>query len=288
MSLWRVRDETAAPPAGTRDVFLTHGTFSDKRICLGIAKHLAHFGYTCWVLEWRGHGSSAESATAFDFDTVAQSDIRAALAHLQQKQGVRRLHCVTHSGGGILLTMCLTRYPGLVPLVDKAVLFACQALHAAPSLLRKWLLRSMRLASRLHGSIPGRSLGFGVQDEPYFMMKQWYDWNISERFIGRDGFDYLANMGLLKLPVLSVSGSADTLIAPPAACRRYLEAFGGGGNHSIECGLSSGFSLDYAHSNVMQSRAAMSEIWPMVVNWLASESPQSLRGTAPFNQPAGQ
>jgi len=52
-------------------------------------------------------------------------------------------------------------------------------------------------------------------------------------------------MSQLKLPVLSVSCAADRLIAPQAACRKYLEAFGGDGNRSIECGLSSGFSLDY-------------------------------------------
>ena len=277
LALWRVRDDAANPPVGTSDVLLTHGTFSDKRICLGMAKHLASLGYCCWILEWRGHGSSGASATAFNFDTVAQCDVMAALDHLEHRQGIRRLHCVAHSGGGLVLTMCLTRHPRLVHLVDRAVLFACQALHAAPSRPRKWLLRSLRLASRLHGSIPGRRLGVGIQDESYFMMQQWYDWNISERFIGLDGFDYLANMRQLKLPVLSMSGAADRLIAPPAACRKYLEAFGGDGNRSIECGLSSGFSLDYAHANVLHSRAAMSEIWPMAVDWLAGATTPSDR-----------
>ncbi|MFN9726261.1 alpha/beta hydrolase [Acidovorax sp.] len=82
LALWRVRDDAANPPVGTSDVFLTHGTFSDKRICLGMAKHLASLGCCCWILEWRGHGSSGASATAFNFDTVAQCDVMAALDHL--------------------------------------------------------------------------------------------------------------------------------------------------------------------------------------------------------------
>ena len=270
LSLWRVHEDTTTPPVGTRNVFLTHGTFSDKRICLGIAKPLAQLGYTCWILEWRGHGSSAPSHVAYNFDTVARYDVMAALTYLQHQQGIPRLHCVTHSGGGLVLTMCLARHPALAPLVDKAVLFACQALHAAPSRPRKWLLRGLSLASRIHGSIPGRRLGLGIQNEPHALMEQWFDWNISERFMGEDGFDYLENMRLLTLPVLSLSGSADTLIAPPAACRKYLQSFGGGRNHSIECGRANGFSADYAHASVLHSRAAMNEIWPIVFHWLAA------------------
>lgn len=272
LSLWRLRDEAVSPREGTRDIFLTHGTFSDRRICQGIAKHLASLGYTCWTLEWRGHGNSAEGVAAYDFETVAKHDITAALEHLVRKERVRRLHCVTHSGGGIVLTMCLLRHLRFVPAIDRVALFACQALHAAPSSSRKWLLCTMRLASRLYGSIPGHRLGLGVQAESFFLMKQWYDWNTSESFKGRDGFDYLASMARLTVPVLSISGAADRLIAPPAACKRYLDGFGGDGNRSIVCGLSTGFSKDYGHANVMLSRAAMNEVWPVAADWLAAKA----------------
>jgi pimeloyl-ACP methyl ester carboxylesterase len=273
LSLWRLRDEAKHPPAGTRDIFLTHGTFSDRRICLGIAKHFANLGYTCWTLEWRGHGGSAAGPVAYDFETVALHDVTAALEHLVREEGIQRLHCVTHSGGGIVLTMCLSRNPQLVPIVDRVALFACQALHAASSRPRQWLLRSMRLASRLWGSVPGRRLGLGAQDESFFMMKPWYDWNISQRFSGRDGFDYRAAMGRLTLPVLSLAGAADRLIAPPASCEQYLEGFGGSRKLAVVCGRSTGFSTDYAHASVILSRSAMNEVWPIAAKWLAGDQP---------------
>jgi len=271
LSLWRLRDESTSPPAGTRDIFLTHGTFSDRRICLGIAKHFASLGYTCWTLEWRGHGGSAQGQVPYDFETVAQYDVKAALDHLVREQGIQRLHCVTHSGGGIVLTMCLVRNPWLVPVIDRVALFACQALHAASSSSRKWLLRLMRLVSRFYGSIPGHRLGLGVQAESFFMMKQWYDWNISGSFRGRDGVDYLAKMSGLTVPVLAISGAADKLIAPPASCEKYLQGFGGSANRAMECGLSTGFSKDYSHANVMLSRAAMNEVWPVATEWLTTK-----------------
>lgn len=171
-----------------------------------------------------------------------------------------------------MLTMCLIRTPRLIPIIDRVALFACQALHAATSRSRKCLLRTMRLASRLYGSVPGRRLGLGIEDESFFMMKQWYDWNISESFRGRDGFDYFANMVRLTVPVLSISGAADKVIAPPASCKSYLEGFGGNRNLSMECGLSTGFSKDYSHANVMLSRAAMNEVWPVAAGWLAAKS----------------
>lgn len=80
LSLWKLQDGAKHPPAGTRDIFLTHGTFSDRRICLGIATYFASLGYTCWTLEWRGHGSSGASPVAYDFETVARHDVKAALS----------------------------------------------------------------------------------------------------------------------------------------------------------------------------------------------------------------
>lgn len=126
----------------------------------------------------------------------------------------------------------------------------------------------MRLASRLWGSVPGAHLGLGVQDESFFMMKQWYDWNISQSFSGRDGFDYWAGMRRLTMPVLSIAGAADKLIAPSASCKKFLEGFGGCRNQSMVCGLSTGFSKDYSHASVILSRAAMNEVWPLVATWL--------------------
>lgn len=52
-------------------IFLSHGAFSDKTVCMGIAVYLANHGYICFILEWRGHGTSPKTDIPFNFETVA-------------------------------------------------------------------------------------------------------------------------------------------------------------------------------------------------------------------------
>ncbi|HET7838065.1 MAG TPA: alpha/beta fold hydrolase [Variovorax sp.] len=273
VALWKVTDSIATATSQRRDVFMTHGTFSDRRICLGFAGYLAAHGCTCWILEWRGHGSSQKQVAPFDFETVALFDVKAALTYLVEEEGVRRLDCVTHSGGGLALTMCLLRNPYLIERIARIALFACQACHAAVSSWQHLRLRCLKTASRLAGNLPGKRLGIGVQDESYFMMRQWFDWNLQRRFSGHDGFDYLAHMPRVAAPVLAVFGGRDPLIAPPQACRSYLAAFRNDANLAMHCAVSNGFSQDYDHARVLHSSAAKSEIWPATRTWLELRPP---------------
>lgn len=269
VALWKVHaDPVVEAAAGQRHVLLTHGTFSDKRVCAGFARYLAGHGYTCWIMEWRGHGASQRDERPFDLETVALFDLKAALEYLLEAERIPRLDCATHSGGGIVLTMCLTRYPPLRERIGNVALFACQACHAGLSPLRRLALRAARRASGLLGRVPGRRLGIGIQDESCATMKPWFDWNITGRFHGRDGFDYLEHMPRLSLPVLSVIGAGDGFIAPPRACRRYLAAFDHGGSRELLCAATEGFSRDFGHADVLHSSAASREIWPRARHWL--------------------
>ncbi|WP_287879498.1 alpha/beta fold hydrolase [Aquitalea sp.] len=246
---------------------MTHGTFSDKRICLGLAHYLAGLGAICWVMEWRGHGSSPPALEPFDFETIACCDIPAVLNYLQQQEKVSRLHAVTHSGGGLALLMCLLRQPQWQLLLGKLVLFACQACHAAPSLSRRLLLRLARQLSACLGRVPGKRLGIGVQDEPFYLMSQWFDWNLAGRFIGRDGFDYLPALAHLPYPVLAVCADQDRFIAPPTACRCFFQALSGSHHRYLLAGHD-GIAAGYRHGSILLSRRAALEIWPRVANWL--------------------
>ena len=57
-----------------QNIFLTHGTFSDKKTCLKIAEYLATLGHHCYIMEWRGHGASSTSKDKFNFETIATYD----------------------------------------------------------------------------------------------------------------------------------------------------------------------------------------------------------------------
>ena len=266
VALWKLQG--AGDRSTRHDVFLTHGTFSDRRVCLGLARHLASHGHTCWILEWRGHGSSQRDVAPYDMETVALFDVKAALIHLLEHEGIKRLDCVTHSGGGIALTMCLIRNRHLVEHLGRLVLVACQSCNAAASRMRWLQLLAMKLAGKLIGRLPGKLLGIGIQDESYVMIKQWFDWNLTRSFTGRDGLNYLAQMPSIGLPVMAVFGEHDRFIAPPAACQQYLDAFENHRNKAMHCSKANGFSQNFDHADVMHSSAAKREIWPAAQAWL--------------------
>lgn len=272
LALWKI----SSPASQPRHLFMTHGTFSDRRICLGLARHLAERGFTCWILEWRGHGDSQRDPPPFNFETVALFDVAAALRYLLEEEGIARLHCVTHSGGGLALAMCLLRHPHFNQTIGKIALFACQAGYAAQTPWRRLRLIGMREACRLAGRLPGKRLGIGVQDESWHMMRQWFDWNIHRRFNGADGFDYLRRLPQISAPILAVFAENDSLIAPPSACRQFLAAFKGQENQALFCSVAAGFSAGYNHARVMHSSSASKEVWPLLLDWLEKPEARAL------------
>ena len=52
IALWKVVDDNVTLKGQkAQNVFLTHGTFSDKRACLRIASYLAELGHHCYIME---------------------------------------------------------------------------------------------------------------------------------------------------------------------------------------------------------------------------------------------
>ena len=104
LALWKVDGETSVEG---KNVFLTHGTFSNRKICLGISEFLVKNGCTCWILEWRNHGASSNLSEPYNFEIIGKEDVKAAFDYLFVQQKIKEIDCVTHSGGAISLTMHL-------------------------------------------------------------------------------------------------------------------------------------------------------------------------------------
>ena len=106
IALWKV---TNNPSNKNQSIFLTHGTFSDKRICLGIAKHFAELGYTCWIMEWRNHGKSPEVTKKFNFETIAIYDLKTVFDYFFKDLKISKIHlyfCIAILGkSGLLFIM---------------------------------------------------------------------------------------------------------------------------------------------------------------------------------------
>lgn len=264
IALWKIyRDDSDLQ----KSVFLTHGTFSDRRVCMGIASFLVEQGYTCWIMEWRGHGASEMPIEKFNFESIAKLDISAALAYLRNEVQIRKIDCITHSGGGICLSMCLVENPSYQEFISSISLFGCQAFGAAHNMRNRARIFFGKYLSAAMGYVPGQKLG-RPHDESYYTMKQWYNWNLSGNFLGDSGKNYEEHLSKIDIPILSVCCKGDDVIAPREGCERFLQAFQNPKNRLLYCSKSEGYLEDYDHSRILHSSSSKKEIWPQVLDWI--------------------
>ncbi|WP_296244926.1 MULTISPECIES: alpha/beta fold hydrolase [unclassified Psychrobacter] len=285
-----------------QNIFLTHGTFSDKKTCLRIAEYLAGFGHHCYIMEWRGHGASSIPTDKFNFETVATYDFAVTFDYLFNELKLTNLHCVTHSGGGACLTMFLIQNPYYIDKINSISMFACQVYGAIVSPKNHLKIVAAKLFTRLFDYIPAKKLKLGPINESYFTMNQWYEWNLHKNFhssfikqknIDANGvkksafnssarqqnvadsevFDYRQHMPTITTPIYAISAKGDKFISPTQGCLSLFNDFNHPANNNSanvfrEYALSHGDLDDYTHSRVLNSRPAAKEIWPTVAAWI--------------------
>ena len=259
-----------------QNILFIHGTFSDRRVSLGVAGFLARLGHSCYIMEWRSHGSSAIAKDKFDFETIAFYDIKATFHYLFDELKLDNLHALTHSGGGICLTMFLTQNEQYINQISSISMIACQAYGAAlapPSYAKILLLKAM---TRLLGYVPAKKFKLGPINESYHTMRQWYDWNLNKNFRSAQanlndshkGFDYRQQMPKITTPIYAISAKGDHFIAPPSGCQLFLNDFNNPVNVFREFSIANGHLENYNHSRVILSSNAAKEIWPTVAAWI--------------------
>lgn len=311
IAVWEIIDDSISVKANTaitkQNIFLTHGTFSDKKVCLGIASYLAGLGHTCYIMEWRGHGSSSLPEKRFNFETVATHDYEATFRYLFDDLKLDNLHCVTHSGGGVGLAMFLVQNNKYIDKVNSISTFACQAYAAVSSPISYAKIFAAKLFTKILGYIPAKKLGLGPFNESYYTMNQWYNWNLQKNFqssfirnrdLGKNNkrkpardiegktekgtagkkplysgrnerIDYRQHMAAITIPVYAISGKGDLFISPTQGCQLFFDNFGNTENVFREYAKSNGNLEDYDHTRVLMSRNSSTEIWPTVAAWIA-------------------
>ncbi len=284
-----------------QNIFLTHGTFSDKKTCLRIAQYLSGLGHHCYIMEWRGHGASSMPKNKFNFETVATYDYEATFRYFFNELKLDNLHCVTHSGGGACLTMFLIQNPQYIDKINSITLFVCQVYGAIINPANHLKVLSAKLLTRLLGYLPAKNLNLGPINESHFTMNQWYQWNLHKNFhssfiqkcdidtngikesafdsnirqqntIESEVFDYRQYMPNITIPIYAISAKGDTFISPTQGCKRLFDDFNHPSNIFREYALSHGDLDDYNHSRILNSRPAAKEIWPTVAAWIDKHS----------------
>ena len=271
-----------------QNIFLTHGTFSEKKTCLRMAEYLAGLWHHCYIMEWRGHGASSLPTDKFNFETVATYDFAATFDYLLNELKLSNLHCVTHSGGGACLTMFLIQNPQYIARINSISMFACQVYGAIVNPKNYFKIIAAKLFTRLFGYIPAKKLKLGPINESHHTMNQWYEWNLHKNFhssfiqqndIDANGiqksafdssarqqntidgaiFDYRQYMPNITIPIYAISAKGDKFISPTQGCLSLFNDFNeSSNNHSFNNNTLNNNALNKNSANVFREYARSS------------------------------
>jgi pimeloyl-ACP methyl ester carboxylesterase len=275
----RVRggDRTGPP------VLLVPGTFSQRSLWLGtrgegMAQHLVAAGFDAWTAELRGHGSSERPANWTMHDWI-RLDAPALIEYVVRESGADRCFWVGHSSGGVVGAGVLGHRPALAALVRGMVLLAAPGPAGIRGLRRIGAGAAYLAAAAFPGVlVSGRRVRLGPEQEPTVLIREWMGWNLRGVWRTLEGGDYLSALAGVDVPLLAVGGAGDRLFAPPSAVHDLAARFASEDSTVVIAGSRTGFRAEYGHTELVASREARAEIWPLVVDWLrARVEPESPR-----------
>jgi predicted alpha/beta hydrolase len=272
-----------------------------------LARWLATRGWDVWVMEVRGIGRSRRPPPGWkrrewSFDDMVRLDIPAVLDLVRAKAGAARVHWVGHSMGG-MLGYAFLQGPGadkvrsLVAVASPATFEHASALPLPVGLLRRfrglgrvpqrslarWLApfagwfhvpgSDVALAKgSLEGRIVRRVMANLAEDLPYGVAAQFAEWlrvgdfrDVAGKRSWRDG------LAGVSTPTLFVAGTVDRL-AVPGAVRAGFERLGTADKEYRLLGKAYGQAADYGHGDLLLSRHAPAEVFPLIEDWLLRHS----------------
>jgi pimeloyl-ACP methyl ester carboxylesterase len=256
--------ERTVTPATT--VLLVHGAFSSHTVWMrggarntGLARFLSDAGSDVWLADWRAHGAATREPRphTWHFEDTITQDAPTLVEYVRAATGAPPLW-VGHSVGGAI---------GLALLARDPTALAAIATLGTPGPVMGPLRRLLALGTialcRTLGRFPARALRMGSEDEAALVLSEWMTWNLRGRWVGDDGFDYLAALEHAPTPTLAVAGESDRMFAPTTACRALAERIGAAATFA-----SVGPRLD--HPGLLLDPRADEECWPLLARWIAA------------------
>jgi pimeloyl-ACP methyl ester carboxylesterase len=256
--------ERRLTPATT--VLLVHGAFSSHTVWLrggsdntGLARFLSDAGFDVWLADWRAHGAATREPRphTWHFEDTVTQDAPTLVEYVRAATGAPPVW-VGHSVGGVIGLALLAR--------DRTALAAIATLGTPGPVmgpLRRLLALGTITLCRTLGRFPARALRMGSEDEAALILSEWMAWNVRGRWLGADGFDYLAALEQAPTPVLAVAGESDRLFAPAAACRAL----------AVRIGPTVTFAAvgpRLSHPGLLLDPRADEECWPLLARWIAA------------------
>jgi len=254
-------------------VILVPGSFSNRRFwyspkCIGLGPYLARAGYDVWIAEMRGHGLSPRNQ-AYRHNRVSDyvRDDLPAIADFIHEQNPQKAHWLGHSLGGITLAGALGgRY------LDESRI-ASVGLFGSQISRTYWPLKippvewAGRLLLKRFSVLSGSRLKRGPEDEPIGLALESLRWHGLFGRFGDAERDWWAGLAEVRVPVLAVAAAGDAQ-DPAWACRTLLDQFGSVIREFLCLSRKDGFSSDFGHVEMLVSKQAQQEVWPLVEQWL--------------------
>jgi pimeloyl-ACP methyl ester carboxylesterase len=254
-------------------VVLLHGSFSNRRFWyspkgIGLGAYLARAGFDVWIAEMRGHGLSPRNES-YRNNSVAQYvryDLPAIGDFIFEQTG-QAAHWIGHSLGGVILAAALGGEYLTQSHARSAALFGSQVSRVYWPLKLPPVEWGGRLLLRAFPYLSGRRLKRGPEDEPIGLALETLRWlRLFGRFADAER-DWWAGLTQVRMPILAVGATADHQ-DPVWACRKLLEQCSAAPAQFLLLGKDNGFSSDFGHVEMLVSKEAQREVWPLAEYWL--------------------
>lgn len=254
-------------------VVLLHGSFSNRRFWfspkgIGLGAYLARAGFDVWIAEMRGHGLSPRNE-AYRHNSVAQyvrHDLPAIADFIAEQTG-QAAHWMGHSLGGVILAAALGGRHLDERQVRSASLFGSQISRIHWPLKLPPVEWGGRLLLRALPYISGRRLRQGPEDEPIGVARESLRWHGLFGRFGDHEQDWWQGLAQVRVPLLAVAAAGDRQ-DPPWACHKLLQQCVAAPRAFLLLGEGNGFSSDFGHVEMLVSKEAQREVWPLAEYWL--------------------
>jgi predicted alpha/beta hydrolase len=293
-----LRGELLMPPASFGAprvvVALSHAMMVDRRTLdqpagAGLLSALLAAGASVLWFDLRGHGQSTplpQAGASWDYDELVADAGVVAAALAARFPGLPRI-AVGHSlfGHVALAHQARASSGRSAPGFDGIVLLGANVWLRSlePRAGRWWLKRAsffaMVAASRPLGYLPVRRLRLGTADEPLAYLRQMGDWLGRGSWDDRQGNSYSAALSRVRIPLLSVAGAGDRLLAVPA-CQLRLASLTAGQVTHITVGKRFGYGCDPDHMGLVLDRR-LEPLWREIAAWAGARTSAIVPAAAP-------